>query len=457
MTFHFLLFSSFRRHQIVQFSLSRFDDFDEENGGVAKRYPSSERSSSSHRSNSNNTYRPAPSSRSPTPTKAYRSTSGSRHEREAGSPSRRNSPTGSLSYVDPQGDLRDSLNRNRMKYRDSSAGRYRDGGKPGNDLMSTPHSPGTSSGDEATNSAGSNASKKNGGVDSGLSSEDHGSTGSAVSTDDLPSVHGAASNHHDLGHSSHRDRHAGSSSGHHNKHLSVKIYDSKVRRPSSDSARSSAHGNLDYDQLSDVDERRHRSDRGDRKHSTESDASRPGTPLCDERPEENSNDAASNRGSASTTAPIRLSSIGSRISANEPMSLPLPRFAQSVLHGGKGGSHSLLSGLSSSGSSSSKKDRDPRLKSPPIAPPPSDPGLKSPPPLKSPGAPRHSFDSFSLSTSAKPISMNTPSTTKQSARLGRVEWLSFSHWPSCRLSSARLPSRLDAVSRLWETRLGQLV
>merc|ERR1712013_202046 len=54
-----------------------------------------------------------------------------------------------------------------------------------------------------------------------------------------------------------------------------------------------------------------------------SDGSRPGTPLCDENPE--------NLMSRSAAAPVRLASHLRQQNNSEPMSLPLPRFAQHVL------------------------------------------------------------------------------------------------------------------------------
>merc|ERR1711974_556472 len=51
-----------------------------------------------------------------------------------------------------------------------------------------------------------------------------------------------------------------------------------------------------------------------------SDGSRPGTPLCDENPE--------NLMSRSAAAPVRLAShLRTQNNSSEPMSLPLPRFA----------------------------------------------------------------------------------------------------------------------------------
>merc|ERR1719228_3242770 len=55
-----------------------------------------------------------------------------------------------------------------------------------------------------------------------------------------------------------------------------------------------------------------------------SDGSRPGTPLCDENPE--------NLMSRTAAAPVRLPShLRTQNNSSEPMSLPLPRFAQHVL------------------------------------------------------------------------------------------------------------------------------
>jgi hypothetical protein len=174
--------------------------------------------------------------------------------------------------------------------------------------------------------------------------------------------------------------------------LSIKVDGSvsKIRRPSSDSARSSNH----HDDLELVSPREiplfRRNKSPDDVSSSSydkheslpfvnrvagaddvSDGSRPGTPLCDERPEHLSPEAA----------PVRLSS---HLRSSEPMSLPLPGFAAqvkstspkanlaSLIHSTPvaGGSSSGSNNSSAAANSSSigavpcKKDRDPRLKSP---------------------------------------------------------------------------------------------
>ena len=242
-------------------------------------------------------------------------------------------------------------------------------------------------------------------VDSGLS-EDHGSTGSSVGhpLDDLAghqrSVGGVGTGGHHVHHHNHR------------KMLSIKVDSavSKIRRPSSDSARSSSNHHDDLELVSPREIplfRRNKSPDDvssssfDNKHDSimfgnrvagaddVSDGSRPGTPLCDERPEHLSPEAA----------PVRLSS---HLRSSEPMSLPLPGFAAqvkatspkanlaSLVHSTPVASNSSTGASSASNNSvvsavPCKKDRDPRLKSPTTPTSHQMFSLKSPTPsLKSP-------------------------------------------------------------------------
>ena len=226
-------------------------------------------------------------------------------------------------------------------------------------------------------------------IDSGLS-EDHGSTGSAASSGGHPSddlvghQRAVGSLHHNH---------------HHRKMLSIKVdsvvnASSKIRRPSSDSARSSHHDDLELVSPREIPLYRRNKSPDDLSSSSYdkhdalpfvnrvagaddvSDGSRPGTPLCDERPEHLTHESA----------PVRLSS---HLRSTEPMSLPLPGFAAQVKSTSPkatlptGGVHPLANATPVT--VPCKKDRDPRLKSPTTPTSHQIICLKSPPPsLKSP-------------------------------------------------------------------------
>ena len=205
----------------------------------------------------------------------------------------------------------------------------------------------TSSGDEKDylSSAGIRSSKKhNHPGDSGLS-EDHGSTGSSGSNNP-PEYHSSR------------------------KHLKP---GDKVRRSSTDSARSSTH----HDDL-DLLHFKQGNPPPVAGADDVSDQSRPGTPLCDERGN-NHHDFMPREQQPSTqnsreNRPVRLN-----LKSSEPMSLPLPKFATQMLASQIQSNSSYLT---------TKKERDPRLKSPNSFGLSVSTCLKSPPPpsLKSPAA-----------------------------------------------------------------------
>jgi len=162
-----------------------------------------------------------------------------------------------------------------------------------------------------------------------------------------------------------------------------------------------------------------------------SDGSRPGTPLCDENPE--------NLMSRSAAAPVRLASHLRQQNSSEPMSLPLPRFAQHVLSTSPGersqrslqispreprpdmmavqapaqttnslkqsrpelSKLSIMSPTKFGPGSADLRARDPRLKSPSLKSPGLQPPLKSP--VTVPGGSKSTF----LSPEASPASSLT--------------------------------------------------
>ena len=204
----------------------------------------------------------------------------------------------------------------------------------------------TSSGDEKDWNNSSNRKKSgNQPNDSGLS-EDHGSTGSSGSNN-------PESGHERLHHHLYR-KHLAKTSG---------LSTDKVRRSSTDSARSSTHHD-------DLDLNLKPSGSVIAGADDVSDNSRPGTPLCDERQDQpQSNTTAS----STRTTTARSSS---------PMSLPLPKFATQM----------LANHIQTSSYLTAKKERpDPRLKSPSNLTLSVSTCLKSPPPstasLKSPSVP----------------------------------------------------------------------
>ena len=248
---------------------------------------------------------------------------------QAISPPRDSFSEGEANYNRP--DLRDSLNRNKNNrgyqnhHRGSSSSleRIKDPrGRPGRlnelrDLVSP-----ASSGDEKDSSFIRKSKMAPTAPDSGLS-EDHGSTGSSGSSGtnltDQP--------HH---HSGYRKNHFKSNSD-------------KIRRSSTDSARSSNHHD-------DLDLIYKPSGSGVVAGADDvSDGSRPGTPLCDERPE---NSGSGNSNPVNQRLPVRSS---------EPMSLPLPKFAHQMLA-------NQIHNQTSSYLTVTKRDKDPRLKSPSTGP-----------------------------------------------------------------------------------------
>ena len=163
--------------------------------------------------------------------------------------------------------------------------------------------------------------------DSGLS-EDHGSTGSSGSSGNSSNLTSDQLAHNHSGYRKH-----------------FKSSSDKVRRSSTDSARSSNH-------LDDLDLIYKPSGSTSVAGADDvSDGSRPGTPLCDERPEN------------TTVCPVPVQRLPPAASAtsvsrsSEPMSLPLPKFAHQMLA-------NQIHNQTSSYLTVTKRDKDPRLKSP---------------------------------------------------------------------------------------------
>ncbi|CAB4057365.1 Protein split ends [Lepeophtheirus salmonis] len=131
----------------------------------------------------------------------------------------------------------------------------------------------------------------------------------------------------------------------------------ELRRLSSDSTRSLDLSVFNIDKKTSLNSRRLSSSADsssikDENDSDLGDSSRPGTPLCDEKPENLNNEA-----------PVRLSS---HLRSAEPMHLPLPRFAHDVLSPKSTGSNSNsiihICGNQST-TTSETSERDLRLKS----------------------------------------------------------------------------------------------
>ncbi len=253
------------------------------------------------------------------------------------------------------GDLRDSLNRSKESRNSNSGG----GGGGNNSSSSAGHRYHRSYPDRlkdprsrrysdlrglSPNSSGDEKDylrKKLHPPDSGLSSEDHASTGSSGSSSGPPLL----SDHH------HERHHSGStpaSSSYRSKHLKSAAgkdpVPDKVRRSSTDSARSSTTHHDDLDLIYGKNSGSSSTAGLVAGADDVSDGSRPGTPLCDERPQEHNSHHHHHN------------SHPSRLRSSEPMSLPLPKFATQM----------LASQIQSSSSYLTAK-KDPRLKSPPTS------------------------------------------------------------------------------------------
>ena len=292
-----------------------------------------------------------------------------------------------------------------------------------------------------------------GGQDSGLS-EDHGSTGSSGSTG-VGNGHGP----------NYRNKHltnnsvTGSGTGSGTLGLKNSSNNDKVRRSSTDSARSSVTGGIHLHDELDLRISPHNFKPGSGSVAGAddvSDGSRPGTPLCDERPPETGPGGVVPAGTEVTTAvagPGHKTASNSRLErltsarSTEPMSLPLPKFATQML------ANQIQSASSASSAyltvATSKKD--PRLKSPAGS-----------------GGGSSSHSSLSVSTCLKspPPSLKSPGLTSNSSRIipehmnssGSSDGLSLDLGPTSgsRKSIGNNSSSVDASGKPHDPRLGLL-
>ena len=288
-----------------------------------------------------------------------------------------------------------------------------------------------------------------GGQDSGLS-EDHGSTGSSGSTG-VGNGHGP----------NYRNKHltnnsvTGSGTGSGTLGLKNSSNNDKVRRSSTDSARSSVTGGIHlHDDLDlRISPHNFKPSAGSVAGADDvSDGSRPGTPLCDERPPETPGVVPA--GTEVTTAvagPGHKTASNSRLErltsarSTEPMSLPLPKFATQML------ANQIQSASSASSAyltvATSKKD--PRLKSP----------------AGSGGSSSHSSLSVSTCLKSPPPSLKSPGLTSNSSRIipehmnssGSSDGLSLDLPTSgSRKSIGNNSSSVDASGKPHDPRLGLL-
>ena len=294
-----------------------------------------------------------------------------------------------------------------------------------------------------------------GGQDSGLS-EDHGSTGSSGST-------GVGNGHCPT--STYRNKHlttnsvtgnsAGLVSGGTGNGIGLKnsSNNDKVRRSSTDSARSSVTGGLHLHDDLDLRISPHNfkpSDGTVAGADDVSDGSRPGTPLCDERPPETPGVAPA--GTEVTTAvagPGHKTASNSRLErltsarSTEPMSLPLPKFATQML----ANQIQSASAASSAYLTVATSKKDPRLKSP----------------AGSGGSSSHSSLSVSTCLKSPPPSLKSPGLTSNSSRIipehmnssGSSDGLSLDP-TSGRKSIGNNSSSVDASGKPHDPRLGLL-
>ena len=218
--------------------------------------------------------------------------------------------------------------------------------------------------------------------DSGLSSEDHVSTGSSsgssaagvitnssshlTATNTTDNTH-QTSNSTSSSHNNLQQNHSGKFRENENNRKHFKSSSStsdKVRRSSTDSARSSNHHENDLDLIYKPSGSTSVAGADD-----VSDGSRPGTPLCDERqPPSGSSSGgghntiqarlASAAAAASTSGATGSSCSATTVRSSEPMSLPLPKFAHQLL------GNQIHNHQSSSYLTVTKREKDPRLKSP---------------------------------------------------------------------------------------------
>ena len=287
-----------------------------------------------------------------------------------------------------------------------------------------------------------------GGQDSGLS-EDHGSTGSSGSTG-VGNGHGP----------NYRNKHltnnsvTGSGTGSGTLGLKNSSNNDKVRRSSTDSARSSVTGGIHlHDDLDlRISPHNFKPSAGSVAGADDvSDGSRPGTPLCDERPPETPGVVPA--GTEVTTAvagPGHKTASNSRLErltsarSTEPMSLPLPKFATQML------ANQIQSASSASSAyltvATSKKD--PRLKSP----------------AGSGGSSSHSSLSVSTCLKSPPPSLKSPGLTSNSSRIipehmnssGSLDGLSLDPTSGSRKSIGNNSSSVDASGKPHDPRLGLL-
>ena len=301
---------------------------------------------------------------------------------------------------DGHGDLRESLNRSRSRNHHRSESRSNNsrpnnnsGGGGSNNAAANDLGPATSpiSGDEkSSNESASTAPEKASAAASKKPEQTHQSSTSSSSSHppNAPHSSSASSSHHSHSNSSRRHVHGLSvkiDHGHHRDHHHHHHHrdhhhanSNSSRRRASSSATEEAPSPKEiplYPKRTSKDADESESGGNGGGGAAAGAGSRPGTPLYDEKPENNS--AMSELALTIASLP-RVSYMG----RSEPMSLPLPSFARSVFK---------MKSSSSSSSSASTKDRDPRLKSPGAS-------LKSPPALKSPAAPpafpvlpRHAF------------------------------------------------------------------